>query len=124
MRHFKKILATIVLAMAMVVTATPAVSVQTVEAAQKLSFPKKIRITEDTDKHTLKVKGLRKNQSVKFNVGRNANLCINYEKHKKSIDVYGYLDGSGKIKAIVSTKGKKKKHRSWFYKSIEVMTRR
>ena len=109
MKQFKRILASIVLAMAMVVTATPAVNVQTVVAAQKLSFPKKIRITEDTDKHTLKVKGLRKNQSVKFNVDRNANLCINYEKHKKSIDVYGYLDGSGKIKAIVSTKGKKKK---------------
>ncbi len=66
MKQFKRILASIVLAMAMVVTATPAVNVQTVVAAQKLSFPKKIRITEDTDKHTLKVKGLRKNQSVKL----------------------------------------------------------
>lgn len=109
MKQFKRILASIVLAMAMVVTATPVVDVQTVVAAQKLSFPKKIRITEDTEKHTLKVKGLRKKQSVKFKLDSGASQCLGYEKHKKSIDIYGYDDGSGKIKAVVSTKGKKNK---------------
>ena len=110
MKRTAKQLTTLVLAIAILFTALPTLNLTTADAKSKLSFPKSVTFTNFNDKRTIRVKGLSKKQTVKFKVSKEVNKCVAVTKHKTSVDLEPYFEnGSGTIKAIITTKGSNKR---------------